>query len=336
MTNVYKDELIVPSTKEPNPIGIDNTPNPAIGVPIANNEPAKVRTCFILRFSVAFETSPIADAKILIPNDIRGITNEPRATHAATAGIPIAAVARAKTTTVPAIIPTCFHVTFSVAFVILPSAIPYKINDVPINAIITEPIKMFFLALFNILNVKIFIATTPITTAEPINAGIPITAIDASAKDATPIIPVNATNKRDEATALPRCLLFLDNFFAAGTIISIIFDITFAPNIAGIPTTAAAVKNIDDINKLPTSAVIFFAVFLLFSISFLFLDSFLDSGINLSTVFSILSIPILATFAHIDVKANFLIALFNEDTSSLIGFAAFAPVSISFLFLAII
>jgi hypothetical protein len=75
-------------------------------------------------------------------------------------------------------------------------------------------------------------------------------------------------------------------------------------------------ENIDEINKYPVSAVIFFAVFVASFIIFLFSASFIEKIVNLSNMFSIFETPLFASFVHIDANAISLIALFRDDVSS--------------------
>ena len=183
---------------------------------------------------------------------------------------------------------TCLNVTPFVALVILPSAIPNISRDKLIIAIRIAPCITCFFAFVSILKVNMLIVTTPNTTIDPSNAKIPFFATKASIKVVTNIIPVKAASPIADIIDFPICLLFLESFLATGISLFTITPKTIAPNIAGIPTTAVMVKNIDVINKLPTSVVNFLAAFAPCFIFFSFFESFVAKGINLSNTFSIL------------------------------------------------
>ena len=161
-------------------------------------------------------------------------------------------------------------------------------KDKLIIAISIAPCITCFFAFDSILKVNMLIVTTPNTTSDPSNAKIPFFATKASIKVVTSIIPVKAVSPIADIIDFPICLLFLESFLATGISLFTITPKTIAPNIAGIPTTAVMVKNIDVINKLPISAVNFLAAFVPFLIIFSFCESFVAKGINLSNIFSIL------------------------------------------------
>ena len=259
---------------EPNIIGADSRPAIDTASPRDNIEPDTSKVCENFNFSVALDNLPNAEPKINNPIDITAIDIEPSIIKADTAGIPNNATAPPNKSVIETITAICLNVTFSVALVILPSAIPNKSKDTLIIAIITEPIKISFLNLLNILNEITFTDTTPSITSEPNSAGIPLDAIEVSAKDANAINPVNTTNEIDAPIALVIRLSFLDIFLAIDVSESTNTDTTIAPNIAGMPIKAVADKNIDVANIFPISMVNLLATFAPFLIFFSFFESF--------------------------------------------------------------
>jgi hypothetical protein len=129
------------------------------------------------------------------------------------------------------------------------SAIPNKINEPLIIASATAPNNIFFDALFNILKVKIFTATTPAITRAPNNAFLPFSATLVRISDVTNIIPVNAVNINAVLTAFLIFLLFLESVLAIGTNVFTNTPNSNAPNIPAAVVTIDAVKNIDSIQE---------------------------------------------------------------------------------------
>ena len=326
-------DVIAYSVTEPNNTGIKSILIAEIPKASVTIEPVTSRICFIFKVFVAsdifFRAIPKGINAILIIT----IAIEPSAIKGNTAGIPNAATMSPNKIVVVAIMATCLNVTPFVALVILPSAIPNSSRDKLIIAIRIAPCITCFFAFDSILKVNMLIVTTPNTTSDPSNALMAFFAIEDSNKDVIVISAVNPVRMIAAPTALFIFFLFLESFLPIGIIKSTITLNAIAPNIAGIATTVAMVKNIDDTNKLPTRVVIFFAASAPFSIVFLFLESFLAKGnILLSNIESIVSMPPFANFAQSNVKNNFRIALFKDDISSLRFLADLLPSSIIFLF----
>ena len=235
-----------PSTINPATTG---TPNAATERPNPSVRAAIIPTCLnvisFVAFAILLSPTPNNINAILIT----AIDIEPSSMYGNTAGIPNIATTPPNKIVKVAITAICLNDTPFVAFVILPSAIPYNIKATLIINILIAPFAIVVSCLLNILNAKTFIATIPNTTSAPRSACIPTFAIPTKSKQFNPIMPVNASNPSDDIILLAICLLFLDNFFATGIIMLTINDNAHAPNIAGITVTSATVKNTDVINK---------------------------------------------------------------------------------------
>ena len=305
----------------PNAIGPIKKPIAAVATLNAPVNATIIPNCFHVTSFVACDILPRATPKINSETDIVIIAIEPSNIAAEIGSIPITPTTTANNPVNAAIIPNCFHVTSFVACEILPRATPNRSKDTLIIAIAIAPFAISSTDSPNNLKVIIFTVIIPNTTIEPNNASKPFSEILARKYVEININPVNAVNARAEPAALDIFLLFFDNFLATGIIISTITDKSVAPKIAGTAVMTAMVKNIDVANKFPTNTVIFFAAFAPLSISFVFFISFLDKGIKLSITFSKLVIALFANFDHIEDITNSIIALFNDDASSLMSFA---------------
>ena len=244
-----KDIPIIPNAVPPNTIRGDNTLNAATLAASVAIEPATSKICLNFKFSVAFVILPSAVPKTISPSDRSDIVNEPRDMNDAVVGSPITAVASANITSEVAIIPTCFHVTFSVAFVILPSAIPNIIRDALITNITSDPIKASFFAFSSNLNVRLHTVTIPNRKIEPNIACGPVIAIVERNKEDIAINPENAINVSDVLIIPFIFFLFSASFSTTRVVILTTAHKASAPNIAVAPNAAEIVKNIDVINK---------------------------------------------------------------------------------------
>ena len=333
-TKGFNASTVAPNAIEPNNTGSERNPIAAIPRPSIIIELATRVICFISKLFVAFAILPSAVPNIIREVDISIIVNEPNATRDATAGTPNPIITPANIRVIATITPTCLNFTSFVASTIFLSAIPNRIRDVLITSKTREPINAFFLALFNILNVRLQIFTIPNIKTAPNNAGIPVTAIVARNKEVNAMRPVNIISFRAAFADLLISLLFLDNFSETFIIESNIKSNKMAPNIAGIPVTAAMVKNIDVINKLPTRAVILFATFVAAFISFLFFIRLLIIGVISSTISDNLFAPLPAKIPVTAAMVKNIDVINKLPTRAVIFFAALVPSLISLLFFA--